>query len=342
MDNTENFGLNLPAETDYAMIEPLNENFRKLDAEVFAREALLRSAAAKNILVALDKIPVVDSADESKTKLITLQLLQTTLAAAFDKAYAALDHSHAWSAITGVPGTFPPSSHTHAAADIASGALAVARGGTGNTAVDTTPTSGSTKMVTSGGLYTALAGKLGTGDTAAAATKLATARTIRTNLASTATASFNGTANVTPGVTGILPVANGGTGVSSLAALVTALSGQGVAKIATGSYVGTGTYGASNPCSLTFDFPPKLVMVLGPSANSNGVANSSPLYCCATFACEALQSTYQERGYVSFDVVSGGGANAYAKLSGNTLSWYSVSARYQLNARATNYYICIG
>lgn len=50
---------------------------------------------------------------------------------------------------------------------------------------------------------------------ASSATKLATARTIRTNLASTSTASFNGTANVTPGVTGILPVANGGTGNST-------------------------------------------------------------------------------------------------------------------------------
>ena len=46
----------------------------------------------------------------------------------------------------------------------------------------------------------------------ATATKLQTARTIRTNLASTSTASFDGTANVTPGVTGTLPIANGGTG----------------------------------------------------------------------------------------------------------------------------------
>ena len=29
--------------------------------------------------------------------------------------------------------------------------------------------------------------------------------------------------------------------------------GSGFAKIQTGSYVGTGTYGASNPCSLTFE-----------------------------------------------------------------------------------------
>lgn len=47
---------------------------------------------------------------------------------------------------------------------------------------------------------------------AATATKLVTARTIRTNLASTSAASFDGSANITPGVTGTLPIANGGTG----------------------------------------------------------------------------------------------------------------------------------
>ena len=50
---------------------------------------------------------------------------------------------------------------------------------------------------------------------ASSATKLATARTIRTNLASTSTASFDGSANITPGVTGTLPVGNGGTGATS-------------------------------------------------------------------------------------------------------------------------------
>lgn len=52
---------------------------------------------------------------------------------------------------------------------------------------------------------------------ASSATKLQTARTIRTNLASTSTASFNGTANIAPGVTGILPIANGGTGANTKA-----------------------------------------------------------------------------------------------------------------------------
>lgn len=35
------------------------------------------------------------------------------------------------------------------------------------------------------------------------------------------------------------------------------------AKIQTGSYVGTGTYGPDNPCSLTFDFEPKLIFLQG-------------------------------------------------------------------------------
>ncbi len=70
---------------------------------------------------------------------------------------------------------------------------------------------------------TTIAGKLASTGTAAKATKLATARTVRTNLASTSTASFDGSANITPGVTGVLPVANGGTGVTALSTLKSAL-----------------------------------------------------------------------------------------------------------------------
>lgn len=52
--------------------------------------------------------------------------------------------------------------HTHAAGDITSGTMPVTRGGTGHDSVDTTPTSGSTKMVTSGGIFAALANKAAT------------------------------------------------------------------------------------------------------------------------------------------------------------------------------------
>ena len=47
----------------------------------------------------------------------------------------------------------------------------------------------------------------------------------------------------------------------------------GGAKIATGSYIGTGTYGASNPCSLTFDFTPQIVIILGHYDGNGGCFN---------------------------------------------------------------------
>lgn len=53
-----------------------------------------------------------------------------------------------------------PTNHNHAAGDINSGTLPVSRGGTGNSSIDTTPVSGSSKMVSSGGVFAALALKL--------------------------------------------------------------------------------------------------------------------------------------------------------------------------------------
>ena len=47
----------------------------------------------------------------------------------------------------------------NAGTQITSGILPVARGGTGQSSVDSTPTNGSNKMVTSNGVYDALANK---------------------------------------------------------------------------------------------------------------------------------------------------------------------------------------
>lgn len=58
---------------------------------------------------------------------------------------------------------------------------------------------------------------------ASLATKLNTARTIRTNLASSTAASFDGSANVTPGVTGTLSPTNGGTGENNLRSAMNSL-----------------------------------------------------------------------------------------------------------------------
>lgn len=89
------------------------------------------------------------------------------------------------------------------------------------------------------------------------------------------TLQYNGTYWLTVGLQkpsaqnlyGTVPVANGGTGVTSIDDLKTALGvGEG-AKIQTGSYVGTGTYGSSNPCSLTFDFVPYMIFIVGEGAD---------------------------------------------------------------------------
>lgn len=103
----------------------------------------------------------------------------------------------------------------------ASGILAITRGGTGNAT----------------GL-------------AASATKLATARTFRTNLASTSTASFDGSSNVTPGVTGTLPIGNGGTGnTTGNAATATKLATARTLTF-TGDATGSGSFDGSANVSI--------------------------------------------------------------------------------------------
>lgn len=48
---------------------------------------------------------------------------------------------------------------------------------------------------------------------------------------------------------------------SDIADIWSALKNVGASQIVSGSYVGTGTYGPDHPCSLTFDFVPKLIVL---------------------------------------------------------------------------------
>lgn len=97
------------------------------------------------------------------------------------------------------------------------------------------------------------------------------------------------------------------------------------AKIATGSYTGTGTYNTNNKNSLTFDFEPKVVLVSGKHHNYNLTA--------------VLVSGASKVSAID------GSANTDLTLTWNgvTVSWYSSSAAGQFNLSNQNYnWVAIG
>ena len=89
------------------------------------------------------------------------------------------------------------------------------------------------------------------------------------------------------------------------------------AKIETGSYVGTGTYGRSNPNTLTFEFSPKLVIV----------GLSSVTFNIMLIGC--VNSLYVNSNY-----------NNLISFSGNSVSWTGSSADGQLNKAGNTYHYC--
>ena len=97
-------------------------------------------------------------------------------------------------------------------------------------------------------------------------------------------------------------------------------------KIATGSYAGTGTYGSSNPNSLTFDFEPKLVLL---SQNYNNGIHVAPLIRGSNYA------GVQNSANTTVLTVS---------WNGNSVYWYSKdSAALQFNNSNRTYaYVAIG
>lgn len=106
---------------------------------------------------------------------------------------------------------------------------------------------------------------------------------------------------------------------------------NGRVQIATGSYTGTGTYGASNPSSLSFGFAPKLIFLMC----------FTDIAICFT---SKLTTDYAQYGYQLLTRTASG---EYAKLSadGKTLYWYSTAgAAYQLNQGSgyPTYYVAIG
>lgn len=101
-------------------------------------------------------------------------------------------------------------------------------------------------------------------------------------------------------------------------------------KIATGSYTGTGTYGSSNPNSLTFEFEPKLIMISdNPTSYPLGRDHFGMWFAgIDLFISEGTGSQ---------------GNQPIVNISGNIIRWYASSAVYQLNNNGKEYhYIAIG
>lgn len=114
-------------------------------------------------------------------------------------------------------------------------------------------------------------------------------------------------------------------------------------QIATGSYTGTGTYGANNPNRLTFDFAPKVVLLLGVT-DSDGTSWSSRLgktdYGSNTImVLDAMTTEYKQRdGFINSNKSD---YKNYGRKSadGKTVEWYStISADTQCNSSGVNFH----
>ena len=99
------------------------------------------------------------------------------------------------------------------------------------------------------------------------------------------------------------------------------------AKIQTGSYTGTGTSGQSNPCSLTFNFVPKFVLII-----LDGHSNSQYLNIPSI-------AFYGQTTGLSIDYEPGTGWMTCTMTWNNKrLSWYAVNQDVQRNRQSKKYY----
>ncbi|MBQ3557125.1 MAG: hypothetical protein IJA11_04955 [Oscillospiraceae bacterium] len=104
-------------------------------------------------------------------------------------------------------------------------------------------------------------------------------------------------------------------------------------KFQSGSYVGTGTGGAGTPNSLTFDFEPKLVILVQETKQSDNMAPTVCIRGMTQMVSAGDPGNYPEFRPEPF----------YMSWDGNTFSWYATYATYQFNRKDTTYhYMAIG
>lgn len=105
-------------------------------------------------------------------------------------------------------------------------------------------------------------------------------------------------------------------------------------SIETGSYVGTGTSGASNPNTLTFPFKPKMIMIQRHYDTGDSMVNT-----------DAIEAVIVGTGRVYVRYIRSPGTTAPAiniTEFSETVSWYSNSANAQMNTGSTYDYVAIG
>ena len=113
-------------------------------------------------------------------------------------------------------------------------------------------------------------------------------------------------------------------------------------KVATGSYVGTGTYGSGNPNSLTFKFTPKLLFVAGVFGRPNTTGNGTMTIITATETEAYSNVQYREDSATSVTY----------RFEGNTVTWWSTQGSFSSTSQngaqqgnkagVTYYYLALG
>lgn len=129
-------------------------------------------------------------------------------------------------------------------------------------------------------------------------------------------------------------------GEHNIDTLVSSLGG----RVELVTYAGTGTYGKSNPCSVTFSFAPKLIMMIGYTFNNHpssslpdGLFNAVTTSYTNHIACEYLTTKYKESLGLIQDTAE---ERSYGKKSsdGKTIYWYTTGS-WQYNDAGFKYYV---
>lgn len=126
---------------------------------------------------------------------------------------------------------------------------------------------------------------------------------------------------------------------SALQSLTTTVNGKPNMQIV--SYVGTGTYGVSNPCSITASFPIDVAFMLSDRTGTSPVENNTGSVCI--MVSSYLSATSYSSG---FGFSWAGTYPCYGKrsLDRKTFYWYNSSAaNMQFNVSGNTYYVlCVG